>query len=86
MDSGTITIICSVLTLAGTVITVLASSHKQKVEQAIKSEFMQAEINEIKKDVAEHNNYAISIPLILQKIEFIEKQFDELRKELKNVT
>lgn len=80
-----VTIISSVFILAGTVITVLASSHRRKIEQEFKQEYLQKEIEKLQADVAVHNEYAVNIPLILQKIEFIEQQIKELKEHEKNV-
>lgn len=81
----TVTIISSAFILAGTIITVLASSHRRKIEQDLKQEYLQREIENLQADVSVHNEYAVNIPLILQKIEFIEQQIKEIKEHDKNV-
>ena len=74
------TIISSAFTLAGVIITVLISSAKNKaiIEQKVNSQ--QAQIEEMKEDIKEHNNYAIHIPVIETEIKNIKETLSEIKK------
>lgn len=83
MDSVIISsVITSVLTLIGVIITVVVSSSKNKVliEQQIKS--LQHEIEEMKADIKEHNNYATSIPVIKTEITHFKETLSEIKSKI----
>lgn len=68
------TIVSSVFTLAGVVITVLASSRKNRIISDMKQEMIEERLSELSARVDEHNNYAIEIPLIQKDISYIREQ------------
>lgn len=83
MDSVIISsVITSVLTLIGVIITVVVSSSKNKalIEQQVKSQ--QHEIEEMKADIKEHNNYATSIPVIQTEITHIKETLSEIKSKI----
>lgn len=74
------TIISSVCLLIGTVITVVVTNAKTRTESEIKQKFQQNEIDEIKKDIKEHNNYAKRLPIIETELTYIKEAIAELKK------
>ncbi len=77
-----VTIISSAFILAGTIITVLASNKRNKITAEIKQKILEEDINSMKESIKEHNNYAVEIPLISQRIEFIENEIKEIKEKI----
>lgn len=83
MDAAIITsIVTSVFTLIGVIITVVASAGKQKTEMRIAQENQQREIDEIKKQLKEHNNYANTIPVIQTELKFLREDISEIKSKI----
>lgn len=74
------TIITSVCTLLGVIITVVTGNKKQKAEMALTQQQQKQEIKEIKAQLKEHNNYAIAIPVIQKELEYIRGTLTELKQ------
>lgn len=72
-------IITSLCTLIGVIITVTASAKKQRTETELTQKEQQKEIEEIKKQLKEHNNYAVAIPVIQKEIEFIRETLNDIK-------
>lgn len=83
MDSTIIaTIISNLFTLIGVIITVVASSAKNKALMQQKIEHQQIQLNEMKEDIKEHNNYATNIPVIKAEISNIKETLSEIKNKI----
>lgn len=83
MDAAIITsIVTSLCTLIGVIITVLASASKQKTEMELAQRQQQKEIDEIKKQLKEHNNYANTIPVIQTELQFLREDITEIKSKI----
>lgn len=82
MDGIVVTLIANAFTLAGVIITVIATSSKSKTEMDMRIKEQQKEIEELKKDIKEHNNYAIHIPVIQTEIANIKESLKEIKNKL----
>ena len=81
MESSVLaTIISSICLLIGTIITVVVTNAKTRTEIEIKQKFQQNEIDEIKKDMKEHNNYAKRLPIIETELTYIKEAIAEIKK------
>ena len=83
MDAAIITsIITSACTLIGVIITVVISSRKTKTEMEMQQKYQQSEIEELKKQLETHNNYAVQIPVIQTELTFIRENLTEIKKKV----
>lgn len=83
MDAAILTsIISSAATLAGVIITVVVSGKKTKTEMEMQQKYQQQEIEEIKKQLETHNNYAVQIPVIQTELSFIRENLTEIKKKV----
>lgn len=76
------TIISSGCLLLGTILTVVISNVKMKNTLEIKQKFQQTQIEEMKNDIKEHNNYAVHIPKIETEIENIKESITEIKHKI----
>lgn len=76
------TIISSGCLLLGTILTVVISNAKMKNTLEIKQKFQQTQIEEMKNDIKEHNNYAVHIPKIETEIENIKESITEIKHKI----
>lgn len=77
-----VTIISNIFTLLGVIITVVASSSKNKALMQQKIEYQQSQLNEMKEDIKEHNNYATNIPVIKAEISNIKETLSEIKNKI----
>jgi len=81
MESIIAATITGVLALAGVIITNAQSSkkieHKLETAQAVTD----CKIEELTREVREHNNFARRMPVVEEKIRDIERRLDDLEKE-----
>lgn len=83
MDSNLLsTIISSSLILIGTIITVVISNNKTKTSIEIKQKGQQHQIDEMKKDIKEHNDYAKHIPVIETEITNIKESINAIKDKI----
>lgn len=83
MDAAILTsIITSVCTLAGVIITVLSSASRQKMEMEIMQRQQKQEIDEIKKQLKEHNSYANTIPVLQTELQFLREDIGEIKSKI----
>ena len=83
METAILTsIISSICTLIGVIITVLASASKQKTEMAAAQQNQQKEIDEIKAQLKEHNNYANTIPVIQTELKYLREDIGEIKSKI----
>ena len=67
------------LSLAGVVITCLATSKKSEKNQEIAQAVMKTELAELTREVRAHNNFAQRMPVVEQEIKVINAQIRELK-------
>ena len=88
-EAITVAIITGIISLIGTIITVLASARKteeqMKVSQAItdtKLEQMSEDIAQLRADVRAHNEYGRKIPVLEEQIKVANHRIDDLEKKV----
>ena len=76
-------IICALITgafaLAGTIYSNKTTRNKIQQDIAIHQAVTDTKIEELTREVREHNNFAKRMPVVEKEIEYIEKEIDELR-------
>lgn len=77
-DGVIIAIITGVLTLAGTIITVLAGNRKTNENLRISQAVTDTKIDELTREVREHNNFAQRMPVVEEQIKVINHRIDDL--------
>lgn len=66
------------LSLIGVVITVLATSKKQEKNAAVAQAVMDTKLEELTREVREHNNFATRMPTLEQKIKDLDRRVGNL--------
>lgn len=74
------------LSLIGVVTTCLATARKSEKNQEIAQAVMKTELEELTREVREHNNFAQRMPVVEQQIKTIDSQIKELEKYHKQPT
>lgn len=80
-ESIIVAVITGVLSLAGTVITVLVSSRKTTEEIRVNQAVTDTKIDELTREVREHNNFARRMPVVEEQIKVINHRIEDLEKE-----
>ena len=78
-----VAVITGGLSLIGTVITVLATSQKTEQAMQVAQAVTDTKIEELTREVREHNNFARRMPVVEQQIKSIEKRLDDLEDDRK---
>lgn len=79
MGEGVIVaVITGVLTLAGTIITVLAGNHKTNENLRVSQAVTDTKIEELTREVREHNNFAQRMPVVEEQIKVINHRLSDL--------
>lgn len=73
-------IIVALITLAGTVITVLASSKKTEQSIKINQAITDTKLEELTREVREHNNFARRLPVVEEQIKLINHRIEDLER------
>lgn len=73
-ESILVALITGGLSLAGVVITSMAASKKQEKTAAVAQAVMDTKIDELTREVREHNNFAQKMPALQQKMTDIERR------------
>lgn len=81
MDGIIAAVIAGVLSLAGTVITVLAANKKTEQSFRVELAVMKKDIEELTREVREHNNFARRLPVVENDIKTIYKRLDGLEND-----
>lgn len=68
------------ISLAGVVITNLATASKQERNQAVAQAITDTKIDELTREVRTHNGFAEKIPVLQAKCDRLEKRVDRLEK------
>lgn len=78
-----IAIITGVFTIAGTVITVLAGNRKTNETIKVNQAVTDTKLEELTREVREHNNFAQRMPVVEEQIKVINHRISDLEKEAK---
>jgi hypothetical protein len=76
-----VAVITSCLTLIGTVITVLSASKKTDEQFRINQAVIDTKIEELTREVREHNNFARRLPLVEERLEHLTARVTRLESE-----
>lgn len=76
-------IITGICTLAGTVITVLATTSKTQKKIEVNQAVTKTQIEELTREVRLHNNFAQRMPVVEEKIESCERRLSCLEEKKK---
>lgn len=77
-DGAIVTIIAGVFTLAGTIITVLAGTRKTNENIKINQAVTDTKLDELTREVREHNNFAQRMPVVEEQIKVINHRIEDL--------
>lgn len=80
-DAVTVAIITGGLTLIGTIITVLSANHKTNEALKINQAVTDTKIEELTREVREHNNFAQRMPVIEEQIKVINHRIQDLEQK-----
>lgn len=78
-DAIIVALITGGMSLAGVVITCLATAKKTEKAQAVSQAVMQTEIAELTREVREHNGFAQRMPKLEADIEHIKEEIRDLK-------
>lgn len=67
------------LSLVGVVVTCLATAKNTEKKQEIAQAVLQSEVKELTREVRQHNNFAVRVPVIEQEIKTITADIKELK-------
>ena len=73
-------VIVALITLAGTVITVLAASRKTDEHIRITQAVTDTKLDELTREVREHNNFAKRMPVVEEQIKVINHRIEDLER------
>lgn len=80
-DAVTVAIITGGLTLIGTIITVLSANHKTNMALKVNQAVTDTKIEELTREVREHNNFAQRMPVIEEQIKVINHRIQDLEQK-----
>ncbi len=79
-DPIIVALITGGITLLGTIITVLASSKKTNTDLKISQAVTDQKIEELTREVREHNNFARRMPVVEEQIKVINNRIKDLER------
>lgn len=79
-EAVVVAIITGGLSLVGVVVTCLATSKKQEKAAAIAQAVMDTKIEELTREVREHNNFAVRMPALEQRLHDMERRVNILEQ------
>lgn len=68
------------LSLAGVVITCLATSKKAEKTAAVAQAITETKLNDLTREVREHNNFAQKVPVLTQEVRDLERRVNSLEQ------
>ena len=80
-DAVIVAIITGGLTLIGTIITVLSANHKTNMALKVNQAVTDTKIEELTREVREHNNFAQRMPVIEEQIKVINHRIQDLEQK-----
>lgn len=78
-----IAIITGGISLVGTIITVLAANHKTEQALQVSQAVTDTKLDELTREVREHNNFARRLPVVEEQIKHIDKRVEDLEESKK---
>ena len=84
MITGAVSILTSLITLTGVVISNSRSKRDMQQRLEIAQAVTDTEIDELTREVREHNNFAKRIPVVEEQIKVINHRIDDLEQEAKH--
>lgn len=81
-----VAIITGGLSLAGVVITCLATAKKTEKAAAVAQAVTDTKLEELTREVREHNNFALRMPVIEQQVKSLERRVNTLEQYHKTPT
>lgn len=78
-----ISIIPSIFTLVGVIITVMSSNKKVQHTMEMSQAVMDCKLDELTREVRSHNNFAMRMPVVEEQIKVINHRIDDLEKGVK---
>ena len=85
-ESILVAIITGGLSLAGVVITTLATAKKSEKNQAVAQAVMDTKLDELTREVREHNGFAQKMPVLQQEVHDIDRRVTVLEQYHKGPT
>jgi len=82
-ESITIAIITGGISLVGTIITVLAANRKTEQALQVSQAVTDTKLEELTREVREHNNFARRLPVVEEQIKVINHRIEDLEEENK---
>lgn len=76
-----VALVSGVLTLIGTIITVIVGNQKTNENLKISQAVTDTKIEELTREVREHNNFARRMPVVEEQIKVINHRIDDLEDE-----
>lgn len=80
MTSIVVSIITGLFTVIGTIITCVATSRKTHTQMEVNQAIYETKIEELTREVREHNNFAKRMPVVENRLDTIEKKIDRLEQ------
>lgn len=80
MEAIIVAIITGGISLIGTVLTILSASRKTDESLRINQAVTDAKIEELTREVREHNNFARRMPVVEEQIKVINHRIEDLEK------
>lgn len=80
-DGVLVALVSGVLTLIGTIITVIVGNQKTNENLKISQAVTDTKIEELTREVREHNNFARRMPVVEEQIKVINHRIDDLEDE-----
>lgn len=74
-----VALISGAVTVVATVLTVVASNHRTQNLLQINQAVTETRLDNLTEEVRKHNNFAERIPKIEQKLEYLEKDVEDLK-------
>lgn len=75
-----VALITGTMSLAGVVITSMASAKKAEKNQAVAQAVTETKIEELTREVRAHNGFAEKVPLLVLQVESLQRRVEKLEK------
>lgn len=80
-DAILVAIITGLISLIGTIITIVATNSKTRTEMRISMAEMRKDIQYLSSETAKHNNFAQRMPVVEEQIKVINHRIDDLERK-----
>ena len=79
-EAVVVALIAGGISLIGTIITVLSASKKTDQQMKVSQAVTDTKIEELTREVREHNNFARRLPVVEEKVENLQRELDRMRE------